>query len=48
MLHPEPLPLWQATADPTGDIQTLKGMPGSVSVRSPVAQKALFEPSDHL
>ena len=36
------------TRNSTGDIQTLNGMPGSVSVRSPVAQKALFEPSDHL
>ena len=36
------------TRNSTGDIQILNGMLGSVSVRSPVAQKALFEPSDHL
>ena len=41
LLHPKPLPLWQATAD----TQTLKGKSGSVSVGFPGAHKVLFEPS---
>ena len=47
LLYPEPLPLWQATADlsSTGDTQTLKGRSGSVSLGSPGVHKALFEPS---
>ena len=46
LLHPEPVPLQEAT----GDSQTLKGRSGSVSVGSlsPGAQKVLFEPSEHL
>ena len=32
----------------TGDIQTLKGRSGSVSVGSPGVHKVLFEPSEHL
>ena len=44
LLHPKPLPLWQATAD----TQTLKGKSGSVSVGSSGLHKALFEPSEHL
>ena len=38
LLHPEPLPLHQATADlylSTGDTHTLNGRSGSVSVKSP-------------
>ena len=38
LLHPEPLTLWQATADlylSTGDTHTLNGRSGSVSVESP-------------
>ena len=44
LLHPEPLPLQQSTADPypTGDTQTLKGRSGSVSVESPGVHKILF------
>ena len=53
LLHPEPLPLWQATANSycqvsTGDTQTLKGKSGSVSVGSPGVHKILFEPSEHV
>ena len=49
LLHPEPLPLRQATIDPSaGNTQTLKGRPGSVSVVSPGVHKVLFEPSKHL
>ena len=46
---PEPLSLWQATADLylLRDTQTLKGRPGSVSVGSPCAHKVLFEASEH-
>ena len=44
LLHPKPLPLWQATAD----TQTLKGKSGSVSVGSPGVHKILFEPSEHV
>ena len=36
------------TCTSTGDIQTLKGRSGSVSVGSPDAYKVLFEPSEHL
>ena len=50
LLHPEPLPLQQATADlySAGDTQTPKGRPGSVSVGSlgPGAHKILFEPAE--
>ena len=48
--HPEPLSLWQATADLylLRDTQTLKGRSGSVSVGSPCAYKVLFEASEHL
>ena len=51
LLHPEPLALRQATADPytsAGDTQTLKGRSGSVSVGSPDAHKVLFKPSEDL
>ena len=52
LLQPEPLSLWQASADcaSAGDIQTLKGSSGSVSVGSlgPGARKVLIEPSKHL
>ena len=41
LLHPEPLPLWQATAD----TQILKGKSGSVSVGPPGVHKVFFEPS---
>ena len=44
LLHPEPLPLWQAT----DDTQTLKGKSGSVSVGSPGVHKVFFEPSECL
>ena len=44
LLHPKPLPLWQATAD----TQTLKGKSGSVSVGSPGVHKILFEPCEHV
>ena len=49
LLHPEPLSLWQATADWYLH-RRLKHRSGSVSVGSlgPGAQKVLFEPSEHL
>ena len=50
LLHPEPLPLWQATAaDPYLHMrQTLKGRSGSVSMASLGTQNIFFEPSKHL
>ena len=52
LLHPETLPLQQATADlySAGDTETLNGRSGSVSVGSlgPGVHKVLFEPSEHL
>ena len=47
LLHPEPLPLWQSTADRIGDTQThfclsLCGVSGSL------CEQGLFEPSEHL
>ena len=50
LLHPEPLPLQQATADlySAGDTETLKGRSGSVSVGSPGVHKVLSETSEHL
>ena len=47
LLHPEPLSLWQATADWYLH-RRLKHRSGSVSVGSPGAHKVLFEPSEHL
>ena len=49
LLHPEPLPLWQATAASyLHRRQTLKGRSDSVSMGSPGVHKVLFEPSEHL
>ena len=52
LLNPEPLSMWQATADPclAGDTQTLKGRSDSVSVWTlgPCVNKVLFEPSKSL
>lgn len=47
LLHPDPLPLQQTTADLClhGNLQTLKGRSDSVSVDSLGAHKILFEPS---
>ena len=50
LLHPEPLPLWQATADlylcrRPSDTQ---GRSGSVSVISSGVHKVLFDPSESL
>ena len=49
LLHPEPLPLWQATADQYLH-RRLKHRSGSVSVGSlgPGMHKVLFESSEHL
>ena len=49
LLHPESLPLWQATADLYRRHATLKGRSGSVSVGSLSAavHKMVFEPSKH-
>ena len=50
--HPEPLPCSRPllTRASAGDIHTLKGRSGSISVGplGPGAHKALFEPSEHL
>ena len=48
LLHPELLPLQQATADWDLRRRHSKGMYGSVSVESPGELKVLFEPSKHL
>ena len=51
LLHPESLPLWQATADSyLHRRQTIKGRCDSVSLGSlgPCAHKVLFEPTEHL
>ena len=49
LLHPEPLPLQQVTADlHPRRRHSLKGRPGSVSVGFPGVHKALLEPSEHL
>ena len=49
LLYPEPLPLWQATAD-LYLCRRLKHRSGSVSVGhlGPGAHKVLFEPSERL
>ena len=47
LLHPELLPLQQATADWDLRRRHSKGMYGSVSVESPGELKVLFEPSEH-
>ena len=49
LLHPESLPLWQATADFYRRHATLKGRSGSVSVGSlgAAVHKVVFEPSKH-
>ena len=49
LLHPEPLPLWQATDDPYLHRRhsNTQGRSGSVSVGSSGVHKVLFEPSEH-
>ena len=46
LLHPEPLPLWKATADP----YLLRRHPNTVLAQSlgPGVHKVIFEPSEHL
>ena len=49
LLHPEPLPLRQSTADlDLHRRHSVKGRSGSVSVGSPGGHKILFESSKHL